>query len=118
LVDARTYSSIVAAEPPPSLRVIVAERTSAVLAQAGVPVAALFHRVGSVLPQEQQLLISRPDDLLADMLAQMGGARLLAGASSRWSRIIGVFSYRSFARKALKHQKLKSPLSELPLRRS
>jgi CBS domain-containing protein len=85
------------------------------LAQAAVPVASLFHRVGSVLPEDQNLVVAAPDDLAGDVLAVMGEHGYSQVPVRAGAEVIGVFSYRSFARNAPRYHHLRKPLVELPI---
>jgi CBS domain-containing protein len=101
----------------PLLNVVVPESTTSALSAAGVPVSALFHRVGSVIPEGQELLYARPDDPVQDVLELMAShgysqipLRAVPGAEIR-----GVFSYRSFAQHAIPRQKMRGGIVALPV---
>ena len=60
----------------------------------------LFHRINRVLPQNQALLTVEPSETVRDAMAKMDAHGYSQVPVVRDGEVMGVFSYRSFARKA------------------
>jgi CBS domain-containing protein len=88
-------------EPTERLRVVAEEIIGDVDEAAGAtPLASLFHRVWSVVPERQELVEASPDDTAGDALARMAEHDYSQLPVRVGQQVLGVFSYRSFARRA------------------
>jgi predicted transcriptional regulator len=75
-----------------------------------------FHRVQSLIPDEQQLATIAPETRVADALALMQKNHFSQLPVIAGRAVLGIFSYRSFSQKALAKQKVtKEWLGELPV---
>ncbi len=81
------------------------------------PLASLFHRVWSVLPSDQDIVDASPDDAVGDALARMAEHDFTQLPVRAGVQVLGVFSYRSFARRAPEQveQMQRTPLREMPV---
>lgn len=77
----------------------------------------MFHRVGSLVPGDQQLTTVEPKTRVADALKLMKQHRYSQLPVVVGTAVLGVFSYRSFSEKALTKQKSAKGnwLGELPV---
>src|ERR1700677_1521091 len=63
-------------------------------------VSKLFHQVNRVVPADQQLLTIPPEMAVRDAIALLQEHRFSQLPVVAGARVLGVFSYRSFAHKA------------------
>src|SRR5215210_2963513 len=99
------------------LKVVVPESTAEALVAAGVPVSSLFHRVGSVTPEAQQIVYAAPDEPVGRVLEVMGrhGFSQVPLRAREGAEVRGVFSYRSFTQRVASSLKLRGEIVEWPV---
>lgn len=102
----------------PALRV-VSEAVLGELDAVGrsTPISELFHRVWSVLPADQELVDVSPDESVGVAFAKMAEHDFSQLPVRAREQVLGVFSYRSFARRAGEQIRLmpKSKVTEMPV---
>jgi predicted transcriptional regulator len=76
------------------------QQTVAELAQALTQADELFHRVSRAIPTEQQILALKPEMLARDAIKLLKQHFYSQAPVASGSKILGVFSFRSFAVKA------------------
>ncbi len=69
-----------------------------------------FHRVNSLIPDEQQLVTITPETLVSDAFMIMNERNFSQLPVVQGHRVLGVFSYRSFAKESIKLNKGKEQL--------
>src|SRR4051812_20732987 len=60
----------------------------------------LFHRINRIVPPNQSLLTADPSELVRDVIAKMDANGYSQVPVIKNGEVLGVFSYRSFARAA------------------
>ncbi len=75
----------------------------------------LFHRVGRILPEEQELIAVTPATTVRDALDLMKEHNVSQVPIVAGNEVLGVFSYRSFAENVLGLAKKERNLAELPV---
>src|SRR6266487_155835 len=75
----------------------------------------LFHRVNSVIPEAQEVVTVAPSTTAGEALALLAQHRFSQVPVVRGGEVLGSFSYRSFARRAVELQQGHGPLEELPV---
>jgi CBS domain-containing protein len=102
----------------PKLRVVAEELLSDLDQVAEpTPISRLFHRVWSVLPDEQSVVDVSPDECVGDALARMAEHDFSQLPVRAGTEVLGVFSYRSLARRASEQldSMPRTRLSEMPV---
>jgi CBS domain-containing protein len=66
-----------------------------------VPLTEVFHRINKLIPESQDLEIISPKTIVADALIIMEKNRFSQLPVVAGEEVLGIFSYRSFARKAI-----------------
>lgn len=106
------------AEESPALRAMVdATLADVKAAPRSTPLSELFHRVWSVLPTDQDVVDVSPDDTVAVALSRMADREFSQLPVRAGESVLGVFSYRSFARRAGEQSELmpKTSLADMPV---
>jgi len=81
----------------------------------GSRLAGLFHRVNSVIPEAQEVVTVAPSTSAGEALALLEQHRFSQVPVVRGGEVLGSFSYRSFARRAVElHPQVHGALEELP----
>ncbi len=75
----------------------------------------LFHRVNSVIPEAQEVVTVAPSTTAGEALALLAQHRFSQVPVVRGGEVLGSFSYRSFARRAVELQQGHGPLEQLPV---
>jgi CBS domain-containing protein len=83
--------------------------------KAGRRLAELFHRINSVIPEQQQLVTVGPSTLASDALKLMLARGFSQLPVLSGSEVLGVFSYRSFAKGSLSAVRQGLEPHELPV---
>jgi CBS domain-containing protein len=100
--------------PDDSPAVDTAEAPSAHLL-GGQLLTRLFHRVNSVIPEDQELVTVDPQMPVAEALVLLQRNRFSQVPVVRGVEVLGSFSYRSFTRAAIGLQEQRYRLEELPV---
>lgn len=79
------------------------------------PLTSLFHRLNSVIPDEQRLLTFTSTTLAADAIRIMRKQGFNQVPVVEGSEILGVFSFRSFARAVIDSSDERVPFGSLPV---
>jgi len=75
----------------------------------------LFHSVGRILPEEQELITIAPDTLVRDALGVMKKHNVSQIPVVTGDELLGVFSYRSFAEGIIRLSERERNICELPV---
>src|SRR6266567_1107647 len=81
----------------------------------GSKLAHLFHRINSIIPEAQEVVTVAPSAFAAEALALLDQHRFSQVPVVRGGEVLGSFSYRSFARRAVELQHGHGALGELPV---
>jgi CBS domain-containing protein len=99
-------------DDPPAVETV--EAPSARLLGGSV-LTRLFHRVNSVIPEDQEVVMVESSTTVADALVLLERHRFSQVAVVRGAEVLGSFSYRSFAQRAIELQGVRYRLEELPV---
>ena len=80
----------------------------------GSKLTLLFRRINSVIPEAQEVVTVAPSTTAGAALALLARHRFSQVPVVRSGEVLGSFSYRSFARRAVELQQGHGPLEELP----
>jgi CBS domain-containing protein len=75
----------------------------------------LFHRVNRVIPETQEVVTVDPSTAVGEALQLLNDNRFSQVPVVRGLEVLGSFSYRSFAHRAVQLQQGHGPLEELPV---
>jgi CBS domain-containing protein len=107
-----THSPGMHPDDPPAVDTVEAPSARLI---GGRLLTRLFHRVNSVIPEDQEVATVGPQMTVAEALVLLQRNRFSQVAVVRGAEVLGSFSYRSFTRAAIRLQQQQHRLEELPV---